>query len=464
MPLSPHLTTAELERLLFGAAQRTPTLFDTFLHLRQCGECQRELLRRHPQTGARFLARAFPTLPEHRPGVEGLDGFGSRGPGRRWERLSPRGVERLAEVRRRVMAEENEAPALYRELVVHAPERRGLLVRNVQRYRSMGLANLCLRTAREHFRRDPWLAEELARLAVTVLDELPDKVYGTALLADRRALAWAYVANAVRAGGAPRTAAVLLERAEEWRRRGQGGLWERAWLCRFRASLAKDLGDFPVALAAAEEAAKLLRRLGEKDASSWMEVQRASIRREAGDEEGSVAALEAFLARVDPEEIPWMVRFGAVQNLAYGYALLGRVAEAKRLLPEVRRLGKQRSEPLTHTRVSWIEALIRRGEGDVDGAAAVFRDIQRVFLDHHNAYDAALVTLELIILYLEADRTAEAGQLAAELVPIFRALGVERKALGSVRLFCSALEREAASVSMARELMSLVGSGLRPTR
>lgn len=463
MPVSAHLSTSELERLLFGAARRTPELFDAFLHLRQCAECRRELLRRHPQAGPRFLARAFPTLMGERSGIEDPDGPASPDSGGTWEVLSPRALEKLAAVRCRVLKEENEAPALYRELISHPPARRDLLVRNVARFRSMGLASLCLRTARENFRRDPRLAEELARLAVTVLDELSDEDYGAGLLADRRAMAWAYVANAVRAGGAPPTAVALLERAEEWRRRGQGGLWERAWLCRFRASLAKDLGDFPVALAAADQAAELFGRLGEKNASAWMEVQRASIRREAGDEEGSVAALETFLARVGPEELPWAVQFGAVQNLAYGYALLGRFAEAERLMPEVRRLGKQRSEPLTHTRVSLIEALIRRGEGDVDGAAAMLRDIQRVYLDHHNAFDAAFITLDLVISYLETGRTAEAGELAAELVPILRSVGLEREALGSLRLFCTALEREVASVSMTRDAMSLLRSAPRRT-
>jgi len=461
MSVSPHLSTAELERLLFGAAQRTPALFDAFLHLRQCAECRRELLRRHPQTGARFLARAFPTLPGHRLGVEDPDGSASPSPGTPWERLSPQALETLAAVRRRVMVEEDEGPALYRELVVHPPARRDLLVRNLARYRSMGLANLCLRTAQEHFRRDAKLAEELARLAVTVLDELPDETYGAGLLADRRALAWAYVANAVRAGGSPAASVAHFERAEEWRQRGQGGLWERAWLCRFRASLARDLRDFPTAQAAADEAAVLFGRLGERDAATWMEVQRASIRREGGDEVGAATALEAFLACVDREELPWGVLFGALQNLATCYARVGRVTEAADLLPELWQLRRQQSEPLTGARVSWIDALVRQGKGDVDGAAAVFRSIQQIFLDHRNTYDAALVTLDLIILYLEAGRTAEAGELAAELVPIFRSVGVEREALGSLRLFCTALERQVASVAMARDAMSLLSSAPR---
>ena len=464
MSSSPHLSTAELERLLFGAARRTPALFDVFLHLRQCAECRRDLLRRHPQAGARFLARAFPTLPGHRTDLEDPDDSASESCGARWKGLAPQTLETLVEVRRRVMAEENEAPSLYRELVAHPPPRRELLVRNVTRFRSMGLANLCLRTARENFRRDPRLAEELARLAVIVLDELPEEVYGAKLLADRRALGWAYVANAVRAGGAPAAAVHLLERAEDWCVRGEGGLWEQAWLCRFRASLAHDLRDFPVALAAADQAAEYFGRLGEKDAAAWMEVKRASIRRTSGDGEGSIAALEAFLARVDPRELPWVTHFGAVQNLAYGYARLGRVAEAERVMPEVRRLGKQRDEVLTHARVSWIEALVFQGKGEVDRAAAVFRAMQQLFLDHRNAYDAALVTLDLVILYLEADRAAEAGELAADLVPIFRSVGLEREALASARVFCAALECEAATVTMAREVKSTLGSGLRPSR
>ena len=68
------------------------------------------------------------------------------------------------------------------------------------------------------------------------------------------------------------------------------------------------------------------------------------------------------------------------------------------------------------------------------------------------AYDAALASLELAILYLEDGRTAEVRTLARQMLWIFRAQGVHREALVALKLFCEAAEREQATADLARRV------------
>jgi hypothetical protein len=76
------------------------------------------------------------------------------------------------------------------------------------------------------------------------------------------------------------------------------------------------------------------------------------------------------------------------------------------------------------------------------------------FADQGIAYDAALATLELAVLYLEQERTREVKALARQMAPIFKAQGVHREALAALKLFCEAAEKEAVSVELTRRIVA----------
>jgi hypothetical protein len=79
--------------------------------------------------------------------------------------------------------------------------------------------------------------------------------------------------------------------------------------------------------------------------------------------------------------------------------------------------------------------------------------VRAAFADRGIAYDTALVTLELAVLYLEQGRTADVKALASETAWIFQAQGVGRELVATLRLFCEAAEQERVSVELARSCL-----------
>src|SRR3954452_24981243 len=76
--------------------------------------------------------------------------------------------------------------------------------------------------------------------------------------------------------------------------------------------------------------------------------------------------------------------------------------------------------------------------------------VRREFLSREIAYDTAVATLELAVLYLEDGRSAEVRTIAAELAPIFAAQRVARETLACVDLFCKAVQQETVTAELAR--------------
>lgn len=76
------------------------------------------------------------------------------------------------------------------------------------------------------------------------------------------------------------------------------------------------------------------------------------------------------------------------------------------------------------------------------------------FLARDNAYDAALVTMEMAVLHLEAGQTGEVKSLAREMAPIFEAQKVHREALAALLLFREAVEQDAATAGLARRVVA----------
>jgi hypothetical protein len=67
-------------------------------------------------------------------------------------------------------------------------------------------------------------------------------------------------------------------------------------------------------------------------------------------------------------------------------------------------------------------------------------------------YDAALVSLDLAILYAREHRTAELKRLAAEMAPIFESRDVHREAMAAFLMFRNACEEERMTVELATQL------------
>ncbi len=135
-------------------------------------------------------------------------------------------------------------------------------------------------------------------------------------------------------------------------------------------------------------------------------------------------------------------------------AEFGRHTEAEAMIDEVRdqaiRLGNQ----LDLVRLTWLGGRIANFRGEPQGTEAAFEQVHKEFLTLDIAYDTALVSLELAVLYLGQDRTAEVQELTRQLVPVFQAQKVSREAFATIKLFCEAVERETITLEMAHGFLA----------
>jgi tetratricopeptide (TPR) repeat protein len=184
-------------------------------------------------------------------------------------------------------------------------------------------------------------------------------------------------------------------------------------------------------------------------------VKKAKILEESGDLDGAIESLRLAAGEIAPENEPRLLVY-ARHNLIWCLATAGRFEEAERLLPEVHALFAEVAKPLDLVRLRWTEGRIAVGRGRLEAAEGLFREVQEEFLRRGMGYDAALVALDLGVLYAEQGRTADLKRLAAELVPVFESREVRREALAALVLFQHACEEERLTVEMARHLAELV--------
>jgi len=290
-------------------------------------------------------------------------------------------------------------------------------------------------------------ALELSELALRVAQLVPGEEEARSQI---QGYAWAFVGNA-------RRVASRLPEAEEAFKKSRllwqvgvasdQGLLDAARLLDLEASLCRDQRRFDDALVLHDQALEV----STQHASVSILLNKSATQEQMGDFDASIPTLERASALIDGEREPRLL-FGIRFNLAVNLAHQKRHAEAVALLPEVRELAMEMGNGLDLVRVVWLESRIFAGLGRREEAVAALEQVRGEFTTREIAYDAALVSLELAVLYLEDGRTSEVRILARQMLWIFRAQGVHREALAALKLFCEAAEREQATVDLARRV------------
>jgi len=215
-----------------------------------------------------------------------------------------------------------------------------------------------------------------------------------------------------------------------------------------KASLRRYQGRFDEALALLEQALAN----GGDAARARIRINKANTLEWRGDFERAIAELyqaESLLKSPQEGRLALAIQYGLIYNLSR----LGRYAEAEARLPEARRRAVETGNELDLMRVVGVEGIVVAGLGQREQAVAALEQVRRYFNVHRIAYDAALASLELAVLYLEEGRTGEVKRLSEEMFWIFKAQGVHQEALAALRLFCEAAAREEVSADLARRLI-----------
>ena len=236
--------------------------------------------------------------------------------------------------------------------------------------------------------------------------------------------------------------------AESWWRSAQSVgdvLCYGAKILALKASLRRTQGRFGEALDLLDGAL-----LAEGSAGLRPEIlmSKALTYGEAGDLEASARIFREAIASVERRSAPRLY-YALHHNLLDALSKAGMTEEAKALLPEVRDLAREGSQPMDVPRFRWIEARIRARAGERPEAVATFDEVRQDFLRRELFFDSALVSLELSHLYLSAGEHDAVHNIASDLLPVFEAQKMPRETLAALSLFCRAAEAKLATADLA---------------
>jgi len=350
---------------------------------------------------------------------------------------------------RRAAAARQAGSGQWEELRPHGPARQRALVETRPELQNWGLAERLCEESERAAAESPARALELARLALRVAELAPgDARWRSCLLG----YIHGFLANALRVADERPVAEAAF--ASAWRLWRAGGMAAQGPLAEWRlldleASLRRDLRQFEMAL-------DLLRRAlsaAPAEARGRILLKQSFTLEQAGQIEAALAALDLATPLVDTAGEPRFrmgVRFNRVVNLCH----LGRFAEAKEGLPELRKLIPAKSADAELLR--WLSGRVAAGLGQRAEARRSFERARREFAQRRSAYNTALVSLELAILELEDGRNAAVAALAEEMVWVFASQRVHREALAALRLFVEAAQAGRATAELARRVLAFL--------
>jgi tetratricopeptide (TPR) repeat protein len=366
-----------------------------------------------------------------------------------WDRLFANLGVRLA----RAAAERQEAPALLDELLSRPWEEWPVLFRLDRRLQTIAVCELLIEKSFEEGFRDAARAIELADRGLLLAGLLEGERYGRAVVQDLQARAWAYLGNARRIAFDLAGAAEALARAERLAEGGSADPLEEARILDLRASLLSDQGHFEQAAELLDAVIDIYDDVHEPHRQGRAMISKGRCLGYAGWHDEAIRQIRLGLGLVDWDHEPRLVLM-ARHNLSWFLNDCGRADEARRLLERFRHTYRDFPDSFTELRLAWLDGRIAARLGHFEEAEPALLEVRRRFLAEGNGYDAALVTLDLAHLYLEAGRAAEVRTLAAEMLDVFLSRDIHRQALAALAVFQKAAELDNATPGLVREISS----------
>jgi tetratricopeptide (TPR) repeat protein len=358
-----------------------------------------------------------------------------------------------------VVMEAADAPDLWNRLQPLPYDQQLRQVEEDGELQTWALCRLLLRESLEATVQRPEIAVQLAVLAVKIANHLGD-AYDREWVSDLRALAFAYLGNARRVLGEHRSADdAFFDAHYYFRRSGTGNARVKAEIQALEASLRRDERRF-------DEAVQLLDQtiatyttadqdLQDLHLAGLSLIKKAYTLQQMGEAAESIPLLQEAAQLIDPPRDPRLV-LNLKQNYLLVLATIGSYDEATALLTETWELARSLGNAIDLLRIRWIEAKVSAGLLQRGPAEQAFKEVQQAFLDHEMGYDAALVSLDLAILYAREGCTAELKQLALDILPVFSSREIHREAMAALLLFQSACQEELLTVGLAIQLAALL--------
>ena len=335
-------------------------------------------------------------------------------------------------------------------------ERWPAMVRNARtRFRSRAFAHLLLETAQEVVRTAPREAAALAALVPVALAREPARRdQGWARELDLRAAA--HRANALRvAGDLPAADHAFAEVRRQLRRTPVDAPGLAAEISSLEASLRigqRRFADADRLLTAASAAT------GESPLAHRVLIQHANLLRTMGRAEEALERFVRVERTLDAAHQPQLALV-AVTGRINCLCDLDRSAEAAPILSSKYSEYVDNGDLHSVALYGFYSARVHLGLGRLEAAERGFLEARDRLLALDRDYDAILASLFLADALLAAGKMAELRRLAADLVPLFKARGVERETLASLRLLAQAVKAETVTAALLSELRQNLQAG-----
>lgn len=370
-----------------------------------------------------------------------------------------RAAQRAGQHLRALLREEELASDLLAELLREPASRREELVKVEERFHRLKVCELLEARARELWSEDPVAVVGLTKLAVHVSERLSAARYGEKLVEDARALAWAHLGNAYRIASDLRSAEEALRVAMEHHGRAGEDIFTEAEILGFAASLRNSQGRFEQAARLLDRAIKIYRSGKERHLEGRALIQKGLALGYGGQYSRAIRLIRNGLSRIDIEREPRLA-VAAQHNLLMYLSESGRHQEAWHTLEKYRRLYLDYGDSMHLVRLRWLEGAITRDLGRLEEAEAALRDARDAFIARDIGFDAALVSLDLAMVYALRGDHGQVKRLAAEMVPIFESRDVHQEAIAALLIFQQAAEAERVSL----ELLGRIAAWLERSR
>jgi len=300
---------------------------------------------------------------------------------------------------------------------------------------------------------DPRGMLRFAKLARYAADHLRMREFGRQTVADLRALAWAELATAYRICNELRQAEEAMNRAIYWCQRGSRSDQLLARVAHLLATLLAYQRRFPEGRSLLALVYRVHMATGNRHLAAQALITRANLTTWEGDHRQALVLMRQGFDLLDPERDP-KLQVQTLWNMIWLLAELGHFRAARRLLWRSHLLLADVIQP---HRIRWLEAKVLAGLDDFPRAEAAFRQARAGFVEHGQAYPAALVGLDLAALWARQGRVAEVFELAEEMIVTFRALRIAREAVAALLV----LKRACQFGGQVLDLIDIAGDLLR---
>lgn len=303
--------------------------------------------------------------------------------------------------------------------------------------------------------RDPGEMLELAFLAEFASRHLDPERYSPGQIADLRIRALAELANAWRVNEEFDKAEESFAQAALLYDRRSGDPLVMARVLDLLASLRRTQRRLAEAIDILDTVHGLYLECGELHLAGRALVSKGICTHYDGRPREAVRLLRKGISLLDPERDPQLLAHGQ-EALVHALVDAGKLREARRLLLESGLRQKLAGEPANLLKLRWVEGKISAGLGQLAQAEATFEEVREGFLQRGMEYDAALLGMELMEVWLRQGKSAEVREMAEEVLDTFEELKVKREALRAVRFLESACRQELATPTLVQRVVGFL--------